>query len=355
MEQDHTNVHIRSTSETHPECNIYVLLCESNKYYVGKTTKDVTVRFSEHQSGKGSEWTRKYPPVKIVEIKKGDKWEEEVTFYRTAEKYGIDNVRGSSYSNVFLTKQQKMELMTKLTSVNDLCFTCKKPGHFASKCPSNKNTRKIATGNDNLNSKTKEGDSSLKPKYKMSWKRPDSGAVVRSKTTRKTPDSGEVVRSKRKITWKAQNSAPVRSEPLWKPTEDNARIKKERRAETDTNLTPAGCPSSDAGVEVQRVNISSVDTALIPRAPGIYVVHLEQNKWSVNYSSNMKNAAVKMLRAGLTDWTKIYRPLKIAEIFPDKGKEDVNSVTIFYMLQYGRENVRGGIWSRPTLLEYPVD
>jgi putative endonuclease len=47
---------------------IYVLQCEKGKYYVGKTT-DVMRRFEEHRSGKGSAWTNKYKPLKLMECK----------------------------------------------------------------------------------------------------------------------------------------------------------------------------------------------------------------------------------------------------------------------------------------------
>ena len=48
---------------------IYALLLESNKYYIGKTneTKGVNLRFQEHLSGIGSEWTKIYTPISIIQ------------------------------------------------------------------------------------------------------------------------------------------------------------------------------------------------------------------------------------------------------------------------------------------------
>lgn len=47
---------------------IYVLLLDNNKYYVGKTSKDVNTRFKEHlEETTSSTWTSLYKPIKIVE------------------------------------------------------------------------------------------------------------------------------------------------------------------------------------------------------------------------------------------------------------------------------------------------
>ena len=45
---------------------LYVLECEDGCYYVG-TTKSVTSRFQEHQSGKGSNFTKIHKPIRVVE------------------------------------------------------------------------------------------------------------------------------------------------------------------------------------------------------------------------------------------------------------------------------------------------
>ena len=47
--------------------NIYVLKLQENKYYIGKTYKQIKERFNEHCKGQGSAWTRKFQPIEVIE------------------------------------------------------------------------------------------------------------------------------------------------------------------------------------------------------------------------------------------------------------------------------------------------
>lgn len=120
--------------------NLYTLLLSSNKFYIGKTSKNVVDRFSVHKKGYGSIWTKLYKPVKILEqFESIDKFEEDKYTKKYMDKYGIDNVRGGSYSNVNLTDWQIKALEYELKTSNDLCFHCGMKGHFASDCYKYKN------------------------------------------------------------------------------------------------------------------------------------------------------------------------------------------------------------------------
>jgi putative endonuclease len=44
---------------------MYILKCFDNSYYVG-STKNLNVRLLQHQSGEGSNHTKKYLPVELV-------------------------------------------------------------------------------------------------------------------------------------------------------------------------------------------------------------------------------------------------------------------------------------------------
>lgn len=49
----------------------YILLCGNNQYYVG-STKNLDRRMEEHQMGKGSNFTKKHLPVKLMYFEEYD-------------------------------------------------------------------------------------------------------------------------------------------------------------------------------------------------------------------------------------------------------------------------------------------
>jgi predicted GIY-YIG superfamily endonuclease len=115
--------------------SLYVLQLEDNKWYIGKTA-DVKKRFSQHQNGSGSAWTKSYKPVKIVETRRlKDDYDETNTTKDYMKKYGIDNVRGGAYTQVVLPEDVQRVLKQELCGDSDTCFKCNLKGHFANRCP----------------------------------------------------------------------------------------------------------------------------------------------------------------------------------------------------------------------------
>jgi len=114
---------------------LYILQCKSGKYYVGKTA-DVMRRFEEHKSGKGSAWTKKYPPTRLMECRAitGSHDENNVTKDQM-KKYGIDNVRGGTYTQITLPDELIKALNMEFRGNADACYKCNLAGHFANKCP----------------------------------------------------------------------------------------------------------------------------------------------------------------------------------------------------------------------------
>lgn len=117
---------------------IYVLKCQNNKYYIGKTQKLIEERFLEHLINPCS-WTMKYPPIEIIhyfELK--SHFDEDNTTLEYMRQYGIENVRGGSYSQIWLPKSQYMTLQNQIIHADDKCYKCKQKGHYIKNCPENK-------------------------------------------------------------------------------------------------------------------------------------------------------------------------------------------------------------------------
>ncbi len=114
---------------------IYVLQCEDNKYYVGKS-KNYDNRFEKHVYDYGSAWTKKYKPIKIHKvIPCHDSYDEDKYTKIYMEKYGIDNVRGGSYTSLTLSNEIKKFIEREILTAKNLCYICKSDKHFAFKCP----------------------------------------------------------------------------------------------------------------------------------------------------------------------------------------------------------------------------
>jgi predicted GIY-YIG superfamily endonuclease len=122
---------------------LYILQCDSGKYYVGKTS-DIMRRFEEHKSGKGSAWTKKYKPVRLMECRAiaSDHDENNVT-KDLMKKYGIDNVRGGIYTQLVLPEEYTNVLKLEFRGTADTCYKCNLAGHFASRCPNEVDVPKV--------------------------------------------------------------------------------------------------------------------------------------------------------------------------------------------------------------------
>jgi len=110
---------------------IYILKLENNKYYVGKSN-NMQQRAKAHFSQNGSEWTKKYPPIEIMETIE-DKEEDMVTI-DTMYTYGIENVRGGSYSRIHLSNEDIRSIQKLICTKYDLCYNCGEKGCFILQC-----------------------------------------------------------------------------------------------------------------------------------------------------------------------------------------------------------------------------
>lgn len=126
---------------------IYVLLLEGNKYYIGKTNS-VSFRVNDHFTNGGSAWTTKYKPKSVVLIKQIiSQYDEDNYVKRYMASYGIDNVRGGSYSQVELPEYILSYLEKEINSPKDKCFINGKyiySNHYLASVDVNNNIREVA-------------------------------------------------------------------------------------------------------------------------------------------------------------------------------------------------------------------
>ena len=113
---------------------IYVLELENNKYYVGKTDNPA-FRLEQHFNLSGSQWTKKYKPIKVLEIIPNcDNFDEDKYTLKYMEKYGINNVRGGSFCEIKLNKNNLEVIKKMISGSTDKCYICGENGHFAKDC-----------------------------------------------------------------------------------------------------------------------------------------------------------------------------------------------------------------------------
>lgn len=114
--------------------SVYVLKCENDKYYIGKTN-NVDRRLLEHAEQDGSEWTKRNRPLEIIEqIDNADNFDEDKYVLKYMSIYGIDNVRGGSFSTVILDDVTRKNILRMIWGSTDRCFKCGSLDHFVNNC-----------------------------------------------------------------------------------------------------------------------------------------------------------------------------------------------------------------------------
>ena len=118
---------------------IYILELKNNKYYIGKSN-NVEKRFKDHMNGTGSTWTKLHKPIKILkEIPNCNNFDEDKYTKEYMSKYGINNVRGGTYTQIKLDNNTIKLLEKEMRGSNNSCFKCGSKSHFAKDCNANAN------------------------------------------------------------------------------------------------------------------------------------------------------------------------------------------------------------------------
>jgi len=92
-------------------------------------------RMGEHTKGRGAEWTKRYPPIRILDVIESDSPFNEDKIVKEYMSYaGIDNVRGGSYCRSYLNKDERKVIQQEIWGAQGKCLGCGGSGHFVSAC-----------------------------------------------------------------------------------------------------------------------------------------------------------------------------------------------------------------------------
>jgi len=117
--------------------SIYILKLEQDKYYVGRTS-NILNRINKHIQNEGAVWTKKYKMLSIYTIIDNcDIYDEDKYVIKMMNEYGIENVRGGSFTTIKLENYQINYINKSIANATNKCFKCGKSGHVANECLAN--------------------------------------------------------------------------------------------------------------------------------------------------------------------------------------------------------------------------
>lgn len=113
---------------------IYILRLEGGNYYVGKTG-DLHARLQAHMDGRACAWTTKHRVMEVVKtFQNASPFEEDKQVKEYMALYGIQKVRGGTYTQINLPPEEKASLQKEIWGAQDRCTNCGRRGHFVKSC-----------------------------------------------------------------------------------------------------------------------------------------------------------------------------------------------------------------------------
>lgn len=113
--------------------SIYVLRLERSKFWVGYSNDPVR-RLKQFLNM--NEWVAHYEPESIYKVIPARKYRLDTEVKEMMVEFGIDNVRGGSWSESILPNAVLQTLRSELFGDSDIiCFMCRKVGHYVQDCP----------------------------------------------------------------------------------------------------------------------------------------------------------------------------------------------------------------------------
>ena len=120
------------------EVTIYVLKLEGAKFYIGRTN-NISQRIDNHFNGEGCNYTKKYKPICVEETYEDmSPFDEDRMVKEYMNIYGIQNVRGGSYSYETLSPSEIKFLQREIWGATSKCFNCG-GDHFSNQCTIKRN------------------------------------------------------------------------------------------------------------------------------------------------------------------------------------------------------------------------
>ena len=114
---------------------IHLLRLRDNKYYVGRSTRSPYNYLTKHMHGGINDWTNRYIPFEVVSSVPSNEYSDlNVYVLEYMLKYGIDNVRGGSYSALEIPELHYNLIEAEMWRINNLCGRCGREEHEEIQC-----------------------------------------------------------------------------------------------------------------------------------------------------------------------------------------------------------------------------